>query len=292
MNQPNTEKPGARREIRLGAPLIEAPRDPHELARAHVALGYGAAFCPTDLSTDDMPRIHAVRRAFREHDVVIAEVIGWRNLIPRDAEMRAEAFAFVCERLAIADEVDARCCVTFGGTLDLDTSWTPHPENLTQDTFDLIVENVRRILDEVQPRRAKLTLEMMATVFPNSADSYLALIEAVDRPGLGVHMDPVNIAISPQQYFDNAAVIRECFGKLGPWIASCHAKDITWRAERGYHLAEGIPGTGVWDFQAYLTELRRLPGDVPLMLEHLSTQEEYRQGYDYVRSVEASLGSV
>ena len=77
-----------------------------------------------------------------------------------------------------------------------------------------------------------------------------------------------------------------------PWIASCHAKDITWRAERGYHLAEGIPGTGVWDFQAYLTELRRLPGDVPLMLEHLSTQEEYRQGYDYVRSVEASLGSV
>ena len=277
--------------IRIGAPLIEGPKDPHELARAHLALGYRAAFCPFDLSMNDVPRIHAVGRAFEEQDVVIAEVIAWRNLIPRDAAMRAEAFAYVCERLAVADEVGARCCVSFGGTLDLDTSWTPHPQNLSQDTFDLIVETFQRILDDVKPRRTKLTLEMMATVFPNSVESYVALIKAVDRPGLGVHLDPVNVAISPQQYFNNARLIRDCFEALGPWIVSCHAKDIIWRAERGYHLAEGIPGTGVWDFRTYLSELKRLSRDVPLMLEHLSTTQEYQQGYNHIRSVEACLGA-
>jgi sugar phosphate isomerase/epimerase len=280
----------SRNSIRLGAPLLQEFSDPLELAQAHAALGYRAAFCPTDLSTNDIPRIHAVRRAFQEQDVLIAEVIAWRNLIPRDTAMRAAAYDFVCERLAIADEVGARCCVTFGGTLDLDTSWTPHPENLSQATFDLIVEIVRHILDDVRPRRTCLALEMMATVFPNSSDSYVALIEAVDRPGLAVHLDPVNLITSPQQYWNSGTLIDECFDKLGQWIASAHAKDIIWRPERGFHLAEGIPGTGTLDFRTYISRLKQVSRDVPLMLEHMSTPEEYQQGYDYICSIEADLG--
>jgi sugar phosphate isomerase/epimerase len=275
--------------IRLGAPLLQELKDPLELAQAHAALGYRAAFCPSDLSTNDIPRIHAVRRAFREHDILIAEVIAWRNLIPRDNAMRAAAYDFVCERLALADEVGARCCVTFGGTLDLDTSWTPHPDNLSRDTFDLIVGIVRNILDDVKPSRTLLVLEMMATVFPNSADSYLALIEAVDRPGLGVHLDPVNLITSPRHYWNSGALIEECFDKLGRWLASAHAKDIIWRPERGFHLAETIPGRGVLDFRTYLSRLKQLSRDVPLMLEHLHTTDEYRRGYDHIRSIQVHL---
>ena len=275
--------------FRLGAPIFEKSRDPQELARAHVALGYRSAFCPAGLSTNDLSRIRAVRNAFEQHDVVIAEVIAWRNLIPTDAAMRKAAFDFVCERLAIADEVQARCCVCFGGTVENDASWTPHPENLSDDTFDLIVQTVRSVVDAVKPRHTKFTLEMMASVFPNSADSYVALLKAVDRPGFGVHLDPVNLITSPQQYFNNTALIRECFDKLGPWIVSCHAKDIIWRRERGFHLAEAIPGTGNLDFRSYLSALRRLSPDIPLMLEHLSTPEEYGQAYDHICSVELEL---
>jgi sugar phosphate isomerase/epimerase len=81
--------------MRLGAPILENIKDPQDLARAHVALGYRAAFCPWGLSAKDTSHLHALRRAFAEHDVVIAEVIGWRNLIPRDAAMRTAAFAWV-----------------------------------------------------------------------------------------------------------------------------------------------------------------------------------------------------
>ena len=275
--------------MRLGAPILDKTKDPQELAKAHVALGYRAAFCPFGLSTDETPYLHDLRRAFEEHDVALAEVIAWHNLMPQDAAMRAAAFESVCGQLAVADELGACCCLTFGGSFENKKGWTPHPDNLSPAAFDRIVQTTRRIIDEVKPSRTKLALEMMPSVFPNSVDSYVALIKAVDRPAFGVHLDPVNIIISPQQYFDSTAVIRECFAKLGPWIASCHVKDLLWRVGRGYLLEEAIPGAGVIDIRTYLVEASRLSPDLPLMLEHLDSAEEYKQSYDYVRSVQASL---
>jgi sugar phosphate isomerase/epimerase len=276
--------------MRFGAPLTVDSKDPGELAQAHVELGYQAGFCPWAPSMDDLSYLHALRDAFAERDVVIAEVIGWRNLLPADDAKREAAFAWVAEQLAVADEIDARCCVTFGGTVDNDNSWTPHPDNLTPAMFDRIVEVVRRLLDAVQPKRTKLALEMMGSVYPDSAESYLDLIQAVDRPGFAVHLDPVNIILTRQDYFRNGDLIRDCFRKLGPWIVSCHAKDVVWQRERGFHFAEAIPGTGVLDFRTYLTELDRLPGDIPLLLEHLYSPEEYRQGYDHLTALADELG--
>ena len=276
--------------MRLGAPLTIDSGDPGDLAQAHVDLGYRAGFCPWALSMADLPYLQALRDAFAVRDVVLAEVIGWRNLLPRDGARREASFGWVAEQLAVADEIGARCCVTFGGTVDDVGSWTPHPDNLTPAMFDRIVEVVRRLLDTVRPKRTKLALEMMGSVYPDSADSYLDLIRAVDRPGFAVHLDPVNIILSREQYFHNADLIRECFRKLGPWIASCHAKDVVWRAERGFHFAETIPGTGVLDFHTYLTELGRLSPDIPLLLEHLRSPAEYRQGYEHLQAVAGELG--
>lgn len=181
--------------IRLGGPMFDAPHDPEELARAHVACGYRAAYCP-DVSLSDTERIREIRRAFEKYDIVIAEVGAWCNLISPHSSERKKNFEYVCERLALADEVGARCCVDFIGTLDPDSNWGPHPDNLTTDTFDLTVDTIRQVLDEVKPRQAKFTLEMMQWTFPDSADSYVELIQAVDRPSFGAHLDPVNLIIS------------------------------------------------------------------------------------------------
>ena len=102
-----------------------------------------------------------------------------------------------------------------------------------------------------------------------SADSYLALLKAVDRPALAVHLDPVNWINSPARYYDNAALVRDCFRKLGPWIVSCHARDIVLRETLTVHLDEVAPTQGALDYGVYLQELARLPGDMPLLLEHL-----------------------
>lgn len=110
------------------------------------------------------------------------------------------------------------------------------------------------------------------------------------RRQVAVHLDPVNIVCSPQRYYDNAALLRECFAKLGPWIVSCHAKDITLSDRLTVHLDEAAPGKGELDYAVYLQELDKLDPDVPLILEHMRTAEEYRSGAGYVRRVAQQVG--
>jgi sugar phosphate isomerase/epimerase len=121
---------------------------------------------------------------------------------------------------------------------------------------------------------------MMQATVPDSADSYLELIRAVDRPEFAAHLDPVNLVMTPRTYFDTGALIRECFQKLGPWIVSCHAKDIALHETAALHLDEVQIGEGNLDYRTYLTELARLP-EVPLLLEHLKP-EEYALARDRV----------
>ena len=75
--------------IRLGAPVFNAPQDPEGLALAHRQLGYRAAYCP-GVGLNDKERIRDIERAFAKHDVVIAEVGRWCNLLEPDAAKRAE----------------------------------------------------------------------------------------------------------------------------------------------------------------------------------------------------------
>ena len=274
--------------IRLGAPVTGAGSDPKELALAHRRQGYGAAYCP-GLELKDRARIAEVREAFAAQDVVIAEVGAWRNMIPPDPARRKANQEYVRDRLALADEVGARCCVDYLGTLAADSEYGPHPANLTPATFDLAVQTIRSIIDAVRPRQARLCLEMMQWVLPDSVDAYLDLIRAVDRPAFAAHLDPVNLVVNPRIYFDTTALLRDCFTRLGPWIASCHAKDITLRDRLAMHLDEVPPGLGNLDYRTYLAELDRLADSPPLMLEHLASAEEYAQARDRLLAIGRQL---
>lgn len=274
--------------IRLGGVVFDKIEDPRELARAHKRLGYTAAYAP-DAALEDARRIAAIRDAFAAEDVVIAEVGVWCNMLAVEPERRKTNQERVRHGLALADELGARCCVDYLGTLAPNSDYGPHPSNLTREGFDLAVQTVRSIIDAVKPKRAKFCLEMMQWVLPDSVDAYLDLLKAVDRPAFGVHVDVVNLVTSPRMYFDTGTMIRDCFKRLGKWVASCHAKDILLRSELAMHFDEARPGLGNLDYRAYLTEIARLPHQPPLMIEHLSTQEEYALAYNYIRSVEKTI---
>jgi sugar phosphate isomerase/epimerase len=270
--------------------------DPYKLARAYREFGYSAAFCPK-VSLADTSLIKAVRDAFLQEDVVIAEVGAWRNLIDGNADKRQQNLNFVIEKLAVAEEVGALCCVDFIGSILANENakrpqlpFDPHPFNLSAEGFELTVETVRKIIDSVKPKRTKFTLEFMQWQLPDSPEVYVELLEAVDRPAFAAHMDPVNIIFTPRQYFDNGALIKHAFKLLGPYIVSCHAKDIHMRSQLALHLDEVIPGQGVLDYRTYLSELSKLPGHTPLLLEHLTTPEEYKQGKDYLIGVGKDIG--
>jgi L-ribulose-5-phosphate 3-epimerase UlaE len=77
-------------------------------------------------------------------------------------------------------------------------------------------------------------------------------------------------------------LLNECFDKLGRWIVSCHAKDLTWDVEMNVHFREVAPGKGSMDYATYLKRLAQLRQNAPLMLEHLSTAEQYDAARDHI----------
>ncbi len=279
----------AARPIRLGGPIFLKSDDPRDLAREHRRLGYSAAYCP-NARAEDTARVGAIEKAFAAENVVIAEVGAWRNMLDPDAGKRRDNLHYVASRLALAEAVGARCCVDIAGTYNPKIWYGPDPRDLSPEFFDATVENCRRVIDEIKPRRTRFTIEMMGWARPDGPDAYLKLIRAVDREAFAVHLDVCNGINSPARYYRNAEYITDCFRKLGRWIVSCHAKDLEWVVEMNVHFLEVVPGRGKVDYGAYLRELSRLAVDAPLMLEHLKTPEEYEEGKKYIQKIAAQNG--
>lgn len=275
--------------MRIGGGVFHSYTTPEEWIHAVRAEGYSAAFCPVGDEADG-DTIRAYAQAARKADIVIAEVGAWGfNPISPDDEVRRAGIEGCCRRLDLADNIGAVCCVNVAGSRG--EQWSgPHPENLTEETFTLIVDSVREIIDTVKPVRAFYTLETMPWMYPDSPQSYLRLIEAINRRQFGVHLDPVNIVTSPRIYYNTTTLLQECFTLLGSHIKSCHAKDILLREELTVHLDEVRPGLGNLDYRAYVRGLRTVGDDVPLMIEHLSTPEDFRAAAAYIRNIAQAEG--
>ncbi len=279
----------ADRPVRLGGPIFLRSEDPVQLAREHRRLGYSAAYCP-QAEIADTARIRAIHDAFAAENVVIAEVGAWKNMLDPDAAARKANLDYIGQRLALSEAVGARCCVAIAGSYNPRIWYGMNPKNLSREFEDATVQNCRTVIDSVKPTRTVFTIEMMPWSLPDGPDSYLSLIKGVDRKSFAVHLDVCNIINSPRRFYENRAVIEECFRKLGRSIVSCHAKDLAWVPEYNVHFAEVVPGRGEIDYEAYLRELSRLPVDAPLMLEHLKNAAEYDEGRAYIQKVAARTG--
>jgi sugar phosphate isomerase/epimerase len=269
--------------MRLGGFFDEQFSSPTEWVAILQAKGYTAAYAPYRIAPGgNFPGdadLLAYRQAAQAADILIAEVGAWgRNYVAEDEGECQRAIEESIRLLDMAEKLGARCLVNSAG-------WRRTPaENFSDATFRLIVETVQTIVDAVHPTHARFTLELVPDIFPYSCDSYLDLLRAVDRPGFGVHFDLANITVSPYLCHHNAALIRECVEKLGPYIRSCHAKDVIVTKGMVVHIDETRPGLGYLDYPALIRELNRLDPDMPLMMEHLASNAEYALAAEYIRS--------
>ena len=92
------------------------------------------------------------------------------------------------------------CCVDIAGSYSEQAWYGPHEKNLSDEFFDATVENARKIIDAVKPKRAKFCYEMMGWSLPDSADSYVQIYKAVERDAFGVHLDPCNAINCPVRF--------------------------------------------------------------------------------------------
>lgn len=274
--------------MRFGGVIFKKWNSPEQWAQIAREAGYSAVYFPVDYTAKDS-LIDAYAKAAREADLVISEIGVWNNVLERNPETRSANIDRAVYQLELADHVRANCCVNIAGSYS--NQWDgPHKDNLTQRAFDEIVQITQSIIDRAAPKYTAYSLEPMPWMYPDSADSYLALIDAIDRKGFAAHLDPVNVISSPQLYYRNGEVIREWFEKLGPQIRSCHAKDIRLSGKLTVHLDECRPGTGELDYEAYLTCMAQLEDDnVCLMLEHMTEESDYIEATRHLKGLAQKL---
>ncbi|QLH83746.1 sugar phosphate isomerase/epimerase family protein [Halosimplex pelagicum] len=275
--------------MRLGGPVFADYETPEEWIDALDDLGYTAAYCPVDTDADP-ETVRAYREAATDADVVIAEVGAWGvNPVGPDADEREAAIAHCARHLELADAVGANCAVNVAGSRG--DSWAgPHPDNFDADTFGLVVESVREILDRAGPDAASYALEAMPAMVPDSVESYRRLLDAVDRDAFAVHFDPVNLVASPRRYADTATLIERFVDEFGDQIQCVHLKDVAMGSDPLVHLSEVPPGEGNLDYRALLRALDGLDDDLPIMLEHLDGPDEYERAAEHVGDVSDEVG--
>ena len=275
--------------MRLGGFFDEAFHSPEEWVGILKGKNYRAAYAPFRPAPGGAfpsdGEVAEYRQAAVENDVLIAEVGAWgRNYLSEDDRERSRAVEESIRLLTLAEALGARCLVNSAG-------WRKNPaENFSAQSFDCIVQTVQIIVDAVNPQITAFTLELVPDVFPDSCDSYLDLLRAVDRPGFAVHLDLANITNTPRKLYHNTELVMECVQKLGPMVRSCHAKDVIQRKGMVVHLEEIQPGLGGLDYRTLLREMDLIDPQMPLMMEHLSNNEEYRQAGAYLRSCAACEG--
>ncbi|MBR3107567.1 MAG: TIM barrel protein [Clostridia bacterium] len=275
----------------LGGTVAGRYSTPEEWEQLLAKSRFKAVTAPFNCQTPEA-EIERYVSAARRQGVVIAEAGVWRNLFDPDPDKATANMNYAKGQLAMADAWGIPCCVNIVGT-ESSVSWdAADKSNFTPETYERIIACIREIIDSVKPDRAYYCIEPMPWMVPDSPETYLRLIQDVDRKQFGAHMDFVNMINCPRRYLDAEGFIDECFRTLGPFIKSTHLKDTRMHPTHlTTVLEECSPGEGDLNFENVLTIMNRyLPYDAPVLLEHMQTFEEYDRAYAYVAEQASKAG--
>lgn len=266
----------------LGISSSLAHTSPEDWAAKHKALGLKTVNFPLDYTAGEESYM-AYKAAADAAGLTIAEVGVWRNTLAADQRERQKWIDYAVEQLKMADRIGAHCCVNVVGT-PYGPRWDGgYRKNFSEEAWQLAVKIIQEIIDRAQPQHTKFSIESMPWMIPSSPDEYLRLMDYVNRDAFGAHLDVVNMITSPERYFFNDRFLEECFTKLKGRICSCHLKDINLKEEYTFQLQECACGKGTLDIELYAKLATAEDPQMPMIIEHLTTDEEYIQSVEYVK---------
>ena len=276
--------------MRLGGTVFYNGTNPEEYALAHVKKGFRAAVCPWWLSMERPEEVEAFKQAMKKHDVRIAEVGAWCNPLDPNPEVAEKNIQYMIERLRLAELLEADTCVNILGSKNKDCWDGPCKEGYSEAFFDEAVAVMQRVIDAVNPVHTRLSFEMMPFYFLDGPEEYLRFLVAINREATGVHLDICNTMNNPRRLYNNTEFIRHTFDLLRDRIVTLHLKDIRLKPDSGVaEFEEVLISEGNIDYLTLLAEIKKLPADIPAMLEHLETEEEYDRAAEAVRKYEKML---
>ena len=267
--------------MRLGTSSPLDHHTPWEWTENQMKLGCSTVVFPVQ-SNEPEKKIIEYKEAADKAGLTIAEIGIWRNALAQDAGERKANMDYCIEQLRLADYVGARCCVNVAGAFG--PVWDGgYKANFSDDARQQTIRMIREIIDTADVKNTYFTLEPMPWMIPTGPDDYLKLIEEVDRDRFSIHMDVINMVNSIDRYFNAYEFIDECAEKMGNLIRSCHIKDVHLGSAYTVRLEECAPGCGEFPIRYYVEKMNDIDPEMPMILEHLSTDEDYIKYMGYLK---------
>ena len=265
--------------------------DPELLVAKHKEKGFTAAYVP-QIDAGDKELIRTMREVFQRENIMLAEAGYWENIMDIDPESRKYHRDRMLEAFYLAEELGARCALNIFGSYCHGNGNSQHSgKNFTEDAFADAVDTARYFIDTVKPKTAYFAYEIFPFSIVDTVEEMERLVKAVDRKMFGIHFDLVNLVSDPRKYFGHVQIVDEMISKLGDRIVSAHIKDIKMKEPAISVILEEVPaGQGIIDFGAFLKGIDSLPLEIPVMMEHLSSEQEYDAAAMHIRSEAAKAG--
>ena len=267
--------------MRLGTSSPLKHNSPEEWAENQVKLGCSTVVFPVQ-SNESEQKIIAYKEAAEKAGITIAEVGIWRNALSPDPAERKANMDYCVNQLRLADFLNARCAVNVAGAFG--PRWDGgYKANFSDEAWKQTVAMVQQIIDRANIKNTYFTLEPMPWMIPTSPREYIKLIEAVDHDRFAIHMDIINMTNSAERYFNAKEFVDECAQVLGNRIKSCHIKDVHLAEQYTFRLEECPPGDGEFPLRYYVEKMNAIDPEMPVILEHLTTDEQYIKYLTYLK---------
>jgi len=257
-----------------------------------IALGVTAAPIAAEEPQSEA-ELKAKRAAFSKAGILPVQTNGYCNLVSTDEKIRRANVVATRELLRRADIAGARAVVVGGGHRDPAVPadvFSAHPDNWKPEAVELLAQSCREIVDGLDLQTTRLSIETWVMTPLDSAKSVRRFLDLVGHKSVGILFDPVNM-MNLDRHYRSGEFIAECFDTFGDDIVHVHAKDTKLiAAQFTYRMAEAPIGEGQLDFAELLRQMSRRADDLPLVVEHLNSFDEYAKAIAHIRGVAAAEG--
>ncbi|GJG87530.1 epimerase [Gemmatimonadetes bacterium T265] len=208
----------------------------------------------------------AVGRAAAGAGVAVEAVSATYNMIHPDPAVRRRGLRGLDAIAAAAGAMGTGLLTLCTGTRDPDDQWRYHPGNAAPDAWRDLLASFGDALRVAEAHDVTLGVEPEPANVVDSAARARRLIDELGSPRVRIVLDPANLS-EAEPAGCQRTIVEEAVEVLGDRIALAHAKDRT---------ADGrvaAPGRGAIDFPHFVSCLRRVGFDGPLVAHGFSADE-------------------
>jgi len=204
-------------------------------AQGFTSIQLDLSFKGMDLSFDSLNRekCHLIRDAFRDANLPIVAVSGYKNIVHPNLVKREENLNNLKTLLKFARDLGTPYVISETGTFNEESDWVYHEKNGTDEAYETLCEIVTDLTKFAYDNGSVFLVENYVNNIVGTVNQLLRLFSDINHHSLGLLMDPTNY-FSDININDVDGELNRIFNALGDRIRIAHAKDC----KRAENLAE------------------------------------------------------